>query len=212
MDKHTCRYELYHNPSASPKGGKYMHARLADNGKESMEDMLELLSRRTKLDVPSLRAVLENFTDIVGNELAQGKFVQINGLGGFRMTLSCPGHVKSPEDVRGGSIGVKSVEYRPDKQLLKELRQNATFRRTRNKKNQNDEWPLVVDTVRQYFADPENAGKAISTKILSSRLDLTPKRASERLHELVARGYLTNPSTDPHHPMYMAGEALSDES
>lgn len=211
MDKHTCRYELYHNPSASPKGGKYMHARLADNGKESMEDMLELLSRRTKLDVPSLRAVLENFTDIVGNELAQGKFVQINGLGGFRMTLSCPGHVKSPEDVRGGSIGVKSVEFRPDKQLLKDLRQSTTFRRTRNKKNQNDDQQEVLTTVRQYFANPDNKGKAISTKILSCLLNLTPKRASERLHELVAKGILINPSTDPHHPMYLAGPKLKVE-
>lgn len=208
MDKHTCHYELHHNPSASPKGEKYMHARLADNGKKSMEAMLELLSRRTKLDVPSLRAVLENFTDIVADELAQGKFVQIGGLGGFQMTLSCPDHVKSPEDVRGGSIGVKSVEYRPDRKLLKALKQSTIFRRTRSKKNPNDDWQLILDTVRQYFAAPENDGKAISTKILSSRLDLTPKRASERLHELVAQGYLTNPSTDPHHPMYLAGPKL----
>ena len=210
MDKHTCHYDLYHNPSASPKGEKYMHARLADNGKVGMENMLDLLSRRTKLDVPSLRAVLENFTDIVSDELAQGKFVQIGGLGGFQMTLSCPDHIKTPEDVRGGSISVKSVEYRPDKQLLKELRRNATFRRTRYKKNLNDDWQLVLDTVRQYFADPENKGKAISTKILSSRLDLTAKRASERLHELVAQGILINPSTDPHHPMYLAGPKLQD--
>lgn len=211
MDKHTCRYDLYHNPSASPKGKKYMHARLADNGRESMKNILEELADRTNLELPSLRGILENFTDIVADELAQGKFVQIGGLGGFQMTLSCPDHVKTPEDVRGGSIGVKSVEYRPDKQLLKELRHNTTFRRTRYKKNLNDDWQLVLDTVRRYFAAPENKGKAISTKILSSRLELTPKRASERLHELVAQGILINPSTDPHHPMYMAGPKLKVE-
>ena len=208
MDKHTCRYDLYHNPSASPKGGKYMHARLADNGRESMENILEELADSAKLNLPSVRGILENFTNIVADKLAQGKFVQIGGLGCFQMTLDCPDHVKTPEDVRGGSIGVKSVEFRPDKQLLKDLRHNTTFRRTRYKKNLNDDWQLVLDTVRQYFAAPENKGKAISTKILSCRLELTPKRASERLHELVAQGYLINPSTDPHHPMYMAGPKL----
>lgn len=212
MDKHTCRYELYYNPSAAPTGSKYMHARLEGNGKEDMEDLLEELSKRMKRDIPPLRAVVDTFMEIVADELAKGKFVQIDRLGGFRMTLSCPPKIKRPEDVRGGSISVKGLEYRPDKELVKDLRASATFRRTTVKKNVNDDMDTIIDCIRNYFADPNNVGKAISTKIVASRMDLTPKRASERMHELVARGYLVNPSPDPHHPLYLAGEKIQEEA
>jgi len=189
-----------------------MHARLEGNGKEDMDDLLDELSKRMKRDIPPLRAVVDTFMEIVADELVKGKFVQIDRLGGFRMTLSCPAGIKKPEDVRGGSIGVKGVEYRPDKDLVKDLRSNASFLRTRTKKNVNDDLDIVITCVQNYFAEPSHAGKAISTKILASRIGLTPKRASERMHELVTRGYLINPSTDPHHPMYLPGPKIQQET
>lgn len=185
-----------------------MHARLEGNGKATMDNLLDELARRLHQNKPQLRAVLQEFMDVVADELAQGKHVQVGGLGGLRMTLSCPPGITDPDDVRGGSISVKSLQFTPEPDLIKHLKANTVFRRNRYKKNLNDDLDLVLGVVREYFADPDNKGKAISSKILAARLGLTKERASERLRELVTMGVLVNPSVDPHHPMYLPGEKL----
>lgn len=208
MNQHICKYTMHHNPSKAPGGEKYMHPRLTDNGKADLEDLIHQMAKRSSMTEAQLQAIVTDFLDTVGDELAQGKHVYVRGLGGFRFIPQCPPGIKDPDDVRAGNISVKGVEYKPDTELVKDLQTHVTFRRSRYKKNVNDDLQLIMEVVHKHFDVPEEDKKAISAIHLRQSLGLTSKRAGERLQELAERGILVNRSANRKQPLYMPGPKM----
>lgn len=200
-----CEYELHRNPSAAPTGKKYMHARLVIKNKIDLKGLIHDLAERTKNNENALSGIIADFIDVIQSKIGKGYHVQVDGLGGFRLSLSCPPGVKEPEDVRGNSITVKSIDYYPDVKLVNDLKIHTKFRRSPYKKNLNSDMSLVIEEVRAYFSDPTNHGHGITSRHLKDALKITRQMASDRLHELVSRGFLISVSPDIRHPLYMPG-------
>lgn len=206
-----CEYELHRNPSAAPTKDRYMHARLVTRNRSDLAKLAHELSQRVNQKESMLHGALKEFIRLVDERLGQGEHVQIDGLGGFQITLQCPAKVKNPEDVHGSSIKVKSVQYRPDVKLVKRLQAETKLRRSQAKRNQNNTMELVLEAVREYFGDPSNTGKGISSRHLADALHITRQSASDRLHELVSMKFLVNVSPDVRHPIYLVGPRYTQE-
>lgn len=200
-----CEYELHRNPSAAPTGSKYMHARLVIKNKVNLKGLVHDLAQRVRENEHVVGGVVEEFIKLLGDRIGNGEHVQVDGLGGFHLSLECPPGVKDPKDIRGNSITVRSIEYRPDKSLVDHLKTHTKFRRSPYKKNLNSDMNLVIEEVRAYFNDPTNRGNGITSRHLKDALHITRQCASDRLHELVERGFLISVSPDIHHPLYMPG-------
>lgn len=188
-----------------------MHARLVTRNRSDLAKLAHELSQRLRQSENVMLATLEEFVSLVGQRLGEGEHVQIDGLGGFQITLQCPEKIKNPEDVHGSSIKVKSVQYRPDVKLVKKLRAETKLRRSQAKRNENNTMELVLEAVREYFGDPSNTGKGISSRHLADALHITRQTASDRLHELVSMKFLVNVSPDVRHPIYLVGPRYTQE-
>ncbi len=206
----ACKYELRKNPSKSPGGSKYYHARPMNNGKADLDDICLQLVKGSGNTVDDIKAKIKNFIAELGCQLSEGKSVHIEGLGEFQMSLSCPPGTRHPEAIRAGSISVKGVTFKPSKQLVQVLRRDATFERTHVVSSSIQHCDVLLPLVKEYFADPANEDKAITSRYLAARASITPKKASEMLHEMVERKYLRNLSPDTHHPLYFPTERLEE--
>ena len=204
----ACKYELFDNPSASSEGKTRMHPRPLNNGKVDTEYIIKQMARSSINSDGMIKAVLDDFFDYVSEHLAEGRNVHIEGLGDFRITLSSDVVIKRPEDVRAGSIKVDGIGFRPQKKLMNSLKQNTTFVRTHSLHADTETPFAILSYVQEYFNKPEKAGMAITTRYISAITGLSQKKASECLHALVTAGYLTNPSPDVHHPIYLPTEKL----
>lgn len=205
----ACKYELQKNPTAAPKGDKYYHARPKNNRKCDLDEICREVARGNMLSEPQIKATTQEVIHAIMLHLSEGENVNINGLGEFQITLSCPA-TRHPEEIRAGSIDVKSVKYKPSKKLVDNLKLRTTFERTHANTTTIDKSESLLPTIIEYFQNPENGGKAITSRYLHFKLRITIQKASDMLHELVTKGYLLNPSTDVHHPMYIKGERLNE--
>lgn len=206
----ACKYELRKNPSKSPGGSKYYHARPMNNGKADLDYICQQLQKGSGSTVSTIRAGIENFIAELGRQLCEGKSVHIDGLGEFQMTLACPPGTRHPESIRAGSISVKGVAYKPSKQLVLGLKSKAEFERTHVQSTAIQHCESLLPAVVEYFTDPANEGKAITSRYLADRANITPKKASDMLHEMVQKKYLVNLSPDVHHPLYFPTERLEE--
>jgi len=204
----ACKYELRKNPSKAPSGSKYYHARPMNNGKTDLNRICLDMNRGYPGSAEDVKAVIKNFVAEVERHLGLGENVHIDGLGDFQVTLACPPKTKHPEDIRAGSIMVKSVAYKPSKQLVNDLRRETSFERTHAATSNIQHCEALLPAVIEYFTDPANKGKAITSRYLADKACVSVQKASDMLHEMVAKGYLRNPSPDVHHPMYIEDEKL----
>lgn len=205
----ACKYELQKNPTSAPKGDKYYHARPKNNGRTDLQHICHEVAMGSTLSETQINAMTQEVIRMMMTHLSEGESVHFDGLGDFQITLSCP-HTRHPEEVRAGSISVKSIAYKPSKALVEELRLKTKFERTHSYTTTVDKSEALLPTIIEYFKDEKNAGKAITSRYLSCTLHITVQKASDMLHELVTKGYLRNPSTDVHHPMYIEGERLME--
>lgn len=207
----ACRYELQKNPKAAPNGDKYYHARPMNNRKCDIDDICHEVAKNNILSETQIKATAQEIINVVMRRLSDGENVHLNGLGEFQITLSCP-RTRHPEEIRAGSIDVKSVKYKPSRKLVSGLKRNTTFERTHAYNTKIDKCESLLPIIVEYFKNPANEGKAITSRYLNRTVHITVQKASDMLHELVTKGYLRNPSTDVHHPMYIEGERLKEIS
>ncbi len=196
----AIQYDFYQSPYTMGTQRKRYHARPVHFLNVSGEALVKEICNRGSLHTAEVKAVLTALNETLIDFLSKGYQVQVPGVGGFHISLSCT-ETRRPSDTRSKSIKVKNVTVRPEKDLVKQVASKATFVRTRwkvhseEKQTLNDLIVLVKDFMSKnpYLrrADLERIGK------------LTRSTAINRLHELVEQGYLENASTDKHHPIYV---------
>lgn len=207
----SCKYELQKNPKAAPGGDKYYHARPKNNRKCDLDDICREVGKSHIQSETLIKATAQEIINAIMRHLSEGEHVHINGLGEFQITLDCP-RTRHPEEIRAGSIEVKSVKYKPSKKLVSDLKFRTTFERTHAYTINIDKCESLLPTIIEYFDNPANEGKAITSRYLNRTVHITIQKASDMLHELVLKGYLRNPSPDVHHPLYIEGERLRTSS
>ena len=181
-------YDLFRTPQ--PKGDEKVryHARSVVTGKMTTRDLIQDIARRSAFKEGVVTGVLIALEEALKDALADGKSVQLDGVGSFRISAKSPS-VRDRHEIRAESIEFKGVVYKADKKLLKKL-STTKFLRTKYSHCSVDISDIEIDGfLTEHFKEHDY----ITTKELEQLCGLSNATALRRLKERVNEGKLAHP-------------------
>lgn len=179
-------YDFYANPipphsNRNPR----LHARVVSRGTVSTKELASMIHDSTTLSEADVKGTLAALTHALTRCLHQGYKVQIEGLGNFELTLSCP-PVRYPDQIRAESVRFKSVVFRPENEWKEEL-QSITLERAKEKRHSKTLSTAEVDQrLTQFFASHDT----LTRERFASLCGFIRCTACRRLQRLVEEGKL----------------------
>ena len=181
-------YDLFRTPQLKGETKVRYHARSVVTGKTSTKDLIRTISKRSAFKEGVVTGVLIALEEVLRDELAAGKSVQLDGVGAFRISAKSPS-VRDRHEIRAESIEFKGVVYKADKQLLKKL-SGTKFMRTKYSQCSNEINEIEIDgLLMEYFKEHDY----ITTKEMQQICGLSNATALRRLKERVKVGKLSHP-------------------
>lgn len=180
------KYDLYKNPPRKDgKTRQKLHARVVNYKTVETDQLVYDMQEGCTLTPADIHASLNALNHSLVRLLKEGNQVHIEGLGYFGLTLECP-QVESAKEIRAESITFKSITFRPEKELKRQLQ---TIHPVRNNiKNHSQAFSKIeVDALlTDYFTDHDY----ILTKEFCQLCDMTRITATRRINELLKDGKL----------------------
>ena len=181
-------YDLFRTPQPKDEKKVRYHARSVVTGKVSTRDLVRTIAGRSAFKEGVVTGVLMALEDALCEALAEGKSVQLDGVGAFRISAKSPS-VRSRHEIRAESIEFKGVVYKADKKLLRKL-STTKFMRTKYSQCSVEISDIEIDgLLMEYFKEHDY----ITTKEMQQLCGLSNATALRRLKERVKEGKLTHP-------------------
>lgn len=202
----TAYYDFYQNPTnRNQENNPTYHARVVANGTTSTDDLVRKIHSRSTLSPADIKATLIAISDVLREELEEGRQIHIEGLGYLHVTLACP-KIQSIKEIRAESVRFKSIVFRPEKELKKQLRSMKVERVANKRHSAQHTRESLKDHLSRYF----QAHESLTRKDFQRLCGLTRSTANRRLKELQSEGFLVN-SHQTRYPIYKAGPTLTRE-
>lgn len=195
----AIQFDWYENPTNSGQEGekKILHPRLRLNGKVSTKQLRARIQKHCTVTETDVVAVLDALSHIMGEELADGKQVHLDGIGFFRPNLTSTQPVTKDTKRKVTKVKLKGIIFRPDRVLMSEVG-NVKVQHTRfsfhSAKLTNDEIDALLV---EYFATHD----FVQRKSFQTLCNMTLTTANRHLHRLCEEGKLKNMGL-PKQPVY----------
>ena len=195
----AIQFDWYENPKTPEQEGeeKTLHPRLRLNGKVSTNQLRARIQKYCTLTETDVIAVLDALSHIMGEELADGKQVHLDGIGFFRPNLVSTEPVTKETKRKSTKVKLKGIVYRPDQVLMDEVGevkvQHTRFSFHSEKLTNEDIDALLT----KYFSTHD----FIQRKTFQALCSLAQSTASRHLRRLCQEGKLKNKGL-PKQPVY----------
>jgi predicted histone-like DNA-binding protein len=191
--------DWYENPTPSgrEKNNK-LHARVVSYQNTTTDEVVARIHEYSSLTEGDVRAALSGLSDALAAALSEGRRVHLEGIGYFTPTLSTTEEVDATTKRRGAKVGLKTVRFRPDKDLKRRFRPmhfNQALVPNRSSKLSDAEIDLRLT---QYFA----AHSYLTRRALQGLCGMVVSTAGAKLRQLRAAGRLLNIGTS-NQPLYV---------
>lgn len=116
-------FDWYEDPKPSAREGqeKTLHPRIKLNGSVSTATLRERIQNRCTLTRTDVSAVLDALSQIMGEELAEGRRVHLDGIGYFHPTLTSTEPVTESTKRKNTKVKLKAITFRADQTLKNEV-------------------------------------------------------------------------------------------
>ena len=115
-------FEWYENPVPNDQTDpKTIHARITLNGKVGTDEIRHKIQARSSLTETDVSAVLDALSHIMGEELAEGRQVHLDGIGYFHPTLKCEEGITMETKRKNEKVKLKGIKFRADQVLKNEI-------------------------------------------------------------------------------------------
>lgn len=116
-------FEWYENPVAPNQSQEEtkLHARITLNGKTGTDRLRRKIQERCSLTETDVSAVLDALSHAMGEELAEGRQVHLDGIGYFHPTLTCTEEIKEDTKRKNTKVRLKGIKFRADQELRSEI-------------------------------------------------------------------------------------------
>ena len=182
----SAEYDFYKNPI--PKGSNRkprLHARIVPRGTVDSDMLAEEIHDASSLTPGDVEATITMLSKMIIRNLKEGNRIHIKGLGYLEMTLQCPA-IKDPKEIRAESIQFKSVAFRPEIGLKKELSTTRFVRAVYKKHSKNRSAAEIDELLTRYYSTHESIARQECQQLCG----FTKGTANRRLAELVKEGKL----------------------
>ena len=109
----SAYYDLYETPVPEGEEPKSLHARVCSKGTISGKEFMERVFREEHMPHAMVVGIVQAITTTLGDWLAKGYTLEIEGLGFFSTTLKCTHPVMNKKEVRAESVKMSTVKFRP---------------------------------------------------------------------------------------------------
>ena len=194
----AIQYDFYRNPNSEGTNKERYHARVVSSGQVSTEQLTEEINQECSLTPADIKAVLVSLSGKLARHLSQGRKVYLEGIGHFQVNLRCKEEVRSVNAARSENIEFKSISYRADNELKKQLRVQKV-RRSRIKTHSQQ---MTEEEIDKLLTDYFSKNTILTRRKFQVLCDQVQTTANRILKRLVQYGKLKNIAT-PHHPVYI---------
>ena len=194
----SIQYEFYRNPNSQGTKKKRYHARVVPAGRISTDDLAEEIQKECTLTVADVKSVLIALADKMSEHLGEGRKVYLEGIGYFQVNLRCKEEVRTISGIRSENIEFKSVSFRADIDLKKNLKERK-IRRSRNKPHS---MPMTEKEIDEKLTEHFSNNPILTRRDFQFLCVQVKPTACRILKKLVEDGKLKNIST-PHSPVYV---------
>ncbi|WP_455673178.1 HU family DNA-binding protein [Phocaeicola sp.] len=193
-------FDFYETPDApgTEKEEKDYHVRLVGNRTIETEELTKKIQKvctLTKADVKAAMAALSSF---LVEHLGAGERVHLEGVGYFQITLKCA-ETHNPKKTHSQNVHFKTVKFRPDQILLKELKEEIKLARADSNFQSNKLSEIEIDgKLMEFFQDNPYLTRARFERLCG----FTRNMALKHLKRLENEKRLENTNT-LHNPIYV---------
>ena len=183
-------FDWYENPvSPDQPKKKRFHPRIAYNGQVDTDEMRSKIQSRCTLNEVDVTAVLDALSQVMGEELGEGRQVHLDGIGYFVPTLTCTEPVTLETKRKSTKVKLKNITFRPDKALRSEigvLKVKPLKLRNLTKKR------LTDDEVKQKVVNYLRKNEFITRSVVQSICGMTRTTATRQIRRLCEENVLVN--------------------
>lgn len=197
------KYGVYEIPDPNDKEKKIKHLRVCQGQVVGTKHIISSLHMHDGLSKGAILSVLSSVTDLMGEMLANGNTVTIDGLGTFKLQIEQDDEcgIEDLGKIHAQHVRVKSVSFQCAKYLRQRIEEQASFERTRypNRSAETGSGE-IEDGLRGYFESHETINRRQFERVFSMR----PSTAYRRMRKLAEEGKIVNIGT-PQSPVYKKG-------
>ena len=111
-------FDWYENPVSPDKPEeKRFHPRIIANGQIDTKDLRSRIQSRCTLNEVDVTAVLDALSQVMGEELCEGRHVHLDGIGYFYPTLTATEEIAADTPRRNTKVKLKGIQFRSDQKL-----------------------------------------------------------------------------------------------
>ena len=111
-------FDWYENPLSPDKPEeKRFHPRIIANGQIDTKDLRSRIQSRCTLNEVDVTAVLDALSQVMGEELCEGRQVHLDGIGYFYPTLTATEEIAADTPRRNTKVKLKGIQFRSDQKL-----------------------------------------------------------------------------------------------
>lgn len=111
-------FDWYENPVSPDKPEeKRFHPRIIANGQIDTKDLRSRIQSRCTLNEVDVTAVLDALSQVMGEELCEGRLVHLDGIGYFYPTLTATEEIAADTPRRNTKVKLKGIQFRSDQKL-----------------------------------------------------------------------------------------------
>ena len=147
-------FDWYENPVSPDKPEeKRFHPRIIANGQIDTKDLRSRIQSRCTLNEVDVTAVLDALSQVMGEELCEGRQVHLDGIGYFYPTLTATEEISADTPRRNTKVKLKGIQFRSDQKL-----KNSVGHIKIKQMNRIIHYPKLSETdidsrLRKYFTD-----------------------------------------------------------
>ena len=196
----AIHFEWYENPvpSGQPDEQK-IHARISLNGRIGTDEVRAKIQTRCSLTKTDVSAVLDALSHILGEELADGRQVHLDGIGYFYPTLKCTEVVTRETKRKNTKVELKSIKFRADQTLKNEVG-NVKLVNVKHNGHSNKLSNVEIDMkLKTYFAEHQLMTRNDFQRICG----FMKSKAMAHIRRLKTEGKIRNIGI-PTQPVYVA--------
>lgn len=182
------KYEIHSIKNSKGTGEEQEFVRIFEYSPQTDRQLESHIQNNCSLTKGDVQATLMTLRDCMIHELSHGNRFHIPEIGYFSLAVDLDMPDDKPmEKVRGDYISVRNIKFRPDAELLKEVKRNARFERAKfsSKTRQYTEEELLA-RIKEYLA----VNKCITRRDLELNFGLRQSAALKCLKHFTEIGIL----------------------
>lgn len=184
----TIKYEIHYLPNAGGNDETRRFAHIFEEPAMNDKQMIERIAKHSCLGEGEVSAVLMRLRDIIEEDLKNGHRVNIPEIGYFSLSTDLDmDELKPDSKVRADYISVKGIKFRPNADLLKQVKNHTHFEKSQYTSRS---YPFSEETLKEKIKEYLQTHHCINRRTLEYDFHIRKQTALNWLKKLVDSGFL----------------------